>query len=802
MGPESNIGGDIKKNVFPGYDWGGGTREKQEPRRDPSPQEVEDEVEAELRIARTMQSTDDKRTRASISFLKGLSSCSDSVPDVLENGERMRIQGFVNERGRRGEIGGAHTVVSTQDGCDDRKQGSGDQDRSGHFPIGVRASEEKSGGSTSSENGRTKQPSTSDQKIDNDNVPHTEKIRDAVLAERIKHRRSHDDFTAHNNYERNRIYGGIRRGRLKKLLSTGYGVGEDEGYSGGRWKSVEVIEDAAEMLLATAKRHRPHRASGDPYVGTPPRSHPKDSANYNLPLYVPTTKKLSLQQVEKMVKEEHREEVRNWLSSEEHYRVLMRGTHVRQRRVFRNVAPQDDVTKIVEAGIMSIADVNIKSAAFVKMKTLNENRKSRRRLLLETRCLNRAIHRDKQKWMPKMNLPSHRRILQGAQKAECMESIDFRSFFYQIELHPDVRKYFRLWVNGVLYELNVLPMGACFCPGVAQYIAEGALEMMRNEDDVDAFAYVDNLYFFMKKRAMERRIPYDEIPEIGTHEKGTRLEILGRVVDLGDKTIDITARMKTKFDLSEEEMSQRSWNVKGFFALWGRVLFVAGVLHRPLSNFYSHLRCLSNVCRRFVGGEIELEHEVESVSKGYKGKMRELLREAKLWGPSNIPREFDNEDCFVYTDASKFGGAYVLQYDGKWEIRMWRNPFVGNDVVHINIAEALAGAKGVERAAKCMQGVFSRLSVFQSPQITWYTDSQVVFHAANKGHSKNELINKCLVRIQEADAFVCVEWIASAENIADGPSRGVEETIKIRKHVKKGKVFPLWYGTAWQGGKR
>jgi hypothetical protein len=46
--------------------------------------------------------------------------------------------------------------------------------------------------------------------------------------------------------------------------------------------------------------------------------------------------------------------------------------------------------------------------------------------------------------------------------------------------------------------------------------------MMRNEDDVDAFANVDNLYFFMKKRAMERRIPYDEIPEIGSHEKGTR----------------------------------------------------------------------------------------------------------------------------------------------------------------------------------------------------------------------------------------------------------------------------------------
>jgi hypothetical protein len=54
-----------------------------------------------------------------------------------------------------------------------------------------------------------------------------------------------------------------------------------------------------------------------------------------------------------------------------------------------------------------------------------------------------------------------------------------------------VRKYFRLWANGVLYELNVLPMGACFCPGIAQTIAEGALKILRNEDDVDAFVYVD-----------------------------------------------------------------------------------------------------------------------------------------------------------------------------------------------------------------------------------------------------------------------------------------------------------------------
>jgi hypothetical protein len=92
------------------------------------------------------------------------------------------------------------------------------------------------------------------------------------------------------------------------------------------------------------------------------------------------------------------------------------------------------------------------------------------------------------------------------------------------------------------------------------------------------------------------------------------------------------------------------------------------------------------------------------------------------------------------------------------------------------------------------------MSVFQSPLVTWYTDSQAVCFASKKGHSRNELINSYIQRIQEADAFVSVVWIPSQENVADGPSRRGEmsEITTERKKVDEDDL--LWYGRAWRDG--
>jgi hypothetical protein len=79
-----------------------------------------------------------------------------------------------------------------------------------------------------------------------------------------------------------------------------------------------------------------------------------------------------------------------------------------------------------------------------------------------------------------MILPNNKDIVHAARKAKKkVEAYDFRSFFYQIQLSDEVKKFFRIIINEELYELNVLPMGSVFSPFVAQSIAFGVSEKLR-----------------------------------------------------------------------------------------------------------------------------------------------------------------------------------------------------------------------------------------------------------------------------------------------------------------------------------
>jgi ribosomal protein L19E len=803
LGPRSSTSNNIKTHIFFDVSRRNCCRTKRFLAGDASAEKTQTKNEDKLCSTRTSASSDRKSKRASISFLRTFAgSSSVDVPHVCSSGERLRVQNFF-DKNRWLEHDPENPMVRAQNVRNDRDERGDDGGGRDVVSGGVQIVPGKDRLAASYISPRTATDSATNFRHACNDESYLEEVGNAILEKKPLFKRHDAYFPPHNSSQRVGLYGRPRGRRindfrsrwLTKLLETGYGA-DEEGYSGGRRKSVSI--DVVENTATKVVENRQKRWRGRPYGVPPPRpikrKITRNEINFDLPLYTPSTKKMSWEQVEHLIRPENREEIKRWLTSEEHYRILMRGTPMKLRRGFQNVTKQEDVNKIVAAGIMSVADTKVKSAAFVKLTSVNETKKSRRRLILETRCINRAIRKNKEKWMPKMNLPSHRRILEAAQSASSIESLDFKSFFYQIELHPSVRKYFRLWVNGVLYELNVLPMGACFCPGIAQTIAEGALEFLRNEDDVAAFAYVDNLFYFTNNPKRSRVLDREKIPEIGTHEKGPCLEILGRLVDLSNRTIDITKRMREKLAKAVLEMGNvQRWSTREYFQAWGRVLFATGVLHQPLSVFYSELRSLATICRNFLSGELELEDDPRRYQAGLLEGVKNMTVLVLSLGPSIIPRVDEKEECFVYSDASKYFGAYVLQLAGKWEIKSWRNPIVKGEVVHINVAEAIAGVYGVERAALCLHG-----NQLETPKVTWFTDSKVVFFGVEKGHSKNELINECISRIQEARVFVCPVWIPSDENIADGPSRGNNDVVKECKH-ELGSV-PVWFGAEWRSG--
>ncbi len=105
------------------------------------------------------------------------------------------------------------------------------------------------------------------------------------------------------------------------------------------------------------------------------------------PLYTPHTKKMGWNEIADIVPQHRHQHIKKWLTSPEHYRALMRNVLVRSRRVFKNKISEDDEMQIVEAGIMSLVTDGSNSAAYVSLKMVQEEKKKRRRLILETRCI-------------------------------------------------------------------------------------------------------------------------------------------------------------------------------------------------------------------------------------------------------------------------------------------------------------------------------------------------------------------------------------------------------------------------------
>ncbi|CUG57277.1 Hypothetical protein, putative, partial [Bodo saltans] len=434
--------------------------------------------------------------------------------------------------------------------------------------------------------------------------------------------------------------------------------------------------------------------------------------DYSLPLYMPKTKKINFLELKKWLPEKEAESIRKWLTSDMWYEKILRGCPTSQRPMFKNNIPQMDVEKIINAGVMSVVPSDAPpSKAFVQMKSVNEGAKGRRRLILETRCINRQIKKNKWRFMEKLHLPTHREIEMAARQAKSIESIDFRSFFYQIELSPNIRKFFRIIVNGVLYELNVLPMGSVFSTFVAQKISQSVAEKLAKETDIASMAYVDNIYFFSKVLLQEKRATACFLPEIGTHVVGTEVEVLGRIFNLEDMTLRVTEKMKEKIE-QDEERDHSNITARNFLEMWGRVMFVSQILHHPMANHFHAMKELAHMCSSVVRGTIDFEDRI-----GKQKHFVTLLAEAKKWvNQKNRMKECSNVSCTVISDSSSTTSAFIIVDEDHMTIKAWEN----STKEHINIQEASAAKKGIWEAWS--QG---------KEKIKWITDSQVVKYVVN-----------------------------------------------------------------------
>lgn len=526
-----------------------------------------------------------------------------------------------------------------------------------------------------------------------------------------------------------------------------------------------------------------------------------------LPLYAPKTKKLSPNEVRDLLQKAKTDnctitEVMKWLESPQWYEDLLRETPTNTRQQWKNTAPEVDVNKMITSDIIEkVSPLCPPSKAFVKISTVPEKTKSRRRLTLETREINRAIKLKGKKVLQKIILPRQNDIEKFVASYAKVDSFDFRSFFYQITLAEAVRPYFRVFLNGDLYQLKVLPMGASFSVFVAQVIALASAELLRGkEKSVDesfseaVLVYVDNIFFFHNEVQVKRDTHHLLLPEIGEVEIGvSTTRILGRMVDLSAKTVSLTADMKEKLS-SFRDSWESPISFRKFLCVWGTVIFASTVLHLPLHCFSREFKTLASLCSLFVRGELDLDEKLPKWGQIRKG-LAALTNQD--WDSVVVTPSYSMKPkCTLFTDASNDGGGAVLLTEDRIEIECFS--FDDFPLNHINEKEAYAAMRSIKNTCK------------KEKKILWMTDSRVLFFAVKNGRSKNETINECVKEILETNAWIQVRWIPSAENLADGPSRGRpptrEEEVKARINyfgqpaALDGWDDLLYYSRAWRGG--
>ena len=462
-----------------------------------------------------------------------------------------------------------------------------------------------------------------------------------------------------------------------------------------------------------------------------------------------------------------------WLSEPAKYDCLLRSIPVNNRLVVE--VEWKDIDSVEWTMLLSngyVERVFHKPKAFVRLWGVEEEVKSRRRLIVHPKQINDQLQYSSEK---KVLFPSYSAIRDNILSAAAVVEVDMKCWFYQIELGASVRKYFGVCRDGLYYVFCRLPMGFSLAPAIATNIA---VELARRAWGASAriAVVIDNIYLFMDhpEQIEDAKSAFNQVAArvgatIGKIEGwSTQGTILGVTYDLRGKTANVTDRFLAKYDAFMSkvwgEMTHPPESLWRFCAI---LIFAILAKGKFLGAHLEIVKLMGRLGRAIPadseGAPLWSAIPMWTVTPSQHRRLRAAIAEIWASGPAKIARRQLENDGEVYTDAatgsegSETGGVgvVIVKRNGEVIVRSW--------VVerqNINILEMEALVFGAEQA--------SALGL-QNPR--FHVDSSAVFHQVKGGMagpwSANGMLMKILTRYPSLD----INLIKSAENPADEPSR-------------------------------
>ena len=372
---------------------------------------------------------------------------------------------------------------------------------------------------------------------------------------------------------------------------------------------------------------------------------------------------------------------------------------------------------------------------------------------------------------PTFHLPPPIAIIITILSCEFGSCSDFRSWFFQHALDPEVGWFFAFRVGPKWNCLLRLAQGWKFSPVISQKSSEIITFQPESIENHLSLVWIDNVFLGSRSEegARERNISFRkrcdeaqaELGECG--EVSTSVEYVGGEFDMKKKRWRLKESWIKKaitilLDLPAKMSPRRIWCIMGVILWFIRMSLLPFTIADPLIFFISRL------AKRITSGEIEWKDHVEiwdtardNISSFIplfeKNAWQHLSSSLPFPPPSHLPLSF--------SDASFKGAAGVWRNEVCWTI-CWDSLEHTRGILYL---EALAWEKMVQHLVE--RNITSFCTV---------TDSEPLFFSLIKTRSKNfhvnGIIHRTLMHLRKKHCLVYVGWIGTDKMPADAASRG------------------------------
>ena len=443
-------------------------------------------------------------------------------------------------------------------------------------------------------------------------------------------------------------------------------------------------------------------------------------------------------------------------------------TQPRESRAF--VRHKDDL--LGKRYITPIARARVKQ--FVTGFTVPKPKKQTLRSILDGRPQNAEQFRP-----PHTDMAGLEDMRENTLKYALCQELDGVSYFNQFEMHPEIAAHWVIKIGKERFAWNRMPMGWSHAVYVAHTVTELLADVQHPRGVI--MVYIDNVYIFGHDREaideltvafLERCKTVNASFEITTPTTDS-LVVLGVVCDTKAKTFSLPKPFLDKFEKVSEVLEDcfaaygnHDGDLPTTEVLWkvfGALMWGTRVLNIHLCRYGSFMNWLSRRASQLAAMP-HLWTAPCTIWPAALEDLRRLIGVVLLNEPRSVvvPLESDY-DHVMFTDASNTGlgivhcGAELTRTTSK----LWSTNMKATIIAE---RELYALVEGVREA---------KASLSEVKKILAYNDNTNVIAWVKRGRGKSSLSNRLIRDLFKllGSTTLVVEYVASADNIADEPSR-------------------------------